>query len=160
MTCKSWTAIWTSAVLIGLSAAGSSPSQEPSDPVITELAARVTQFLEGVSLGDTHAAYQELLRGSQLSTKTDAVESLVEKTNQLPERYGGYRAFEPISSKRVGADLVLLTYLYKCENFPVVWYFTFYRTPQSGIAAETANNWRVIIVRFDTELELLGLPTN
>jgi len=157
MISKSRAVVRVLAVLIGLLSGGLCPAQEPSDPVIAELDARVTQFLEGVSLGDTPAAYQELLRGSQLSTETEAIEELVQKTSQLPERYGSYRAFEQISAKRVGADLVFLRYLYKCENFPVVWYFTFYPTPQSSIAVETNNNWRVIVVRFDTDLELLSL---
>ena len=58
----------------------------------------------------------------------------------------------------IGNDLVLMKYLYKCETFPVVWYFTFYRTsPRGERTADTGDSWRVIIVRFDTELELLGL---
>ena len=134
-----------------------SPGQEPSDPVINKLHEEVNHFLEGVSLGTTQTAYEDLLKGSQLLKQTKAVEVLVEKTSQIKSRYGEYRAFEQIAAQRVGNDLVLLQYLYKCENFPVVWYFTFYRTPGRGDIPQENDNWRVIIVRFDTELELLGL---
>lgn len=72
-------------------------------------------------------------------------------------RYGEYRTFERIATKRVGSDLALLKSLYKCEHFPVVWYFTFYRTPQriEG-AAGSAGAWRVVIVRFDADVERLA----
>ena len=133
-------------------------AQETPDPVIATLDTRVSQFLEGVSMGQTQTAYQELLTGSQLLKSTEGLKKLVEKTKELETKYGRYRAFERISAKRVGTDLVLLKYLYKCENFPVVWYFTFYRTPQRGDPPpEDKNGWRIIIVRFDTQLELLGL---
>jgi hypothetical protein len=152
--------IGLSAVLMCFSAGRVAPAQGPSDPVIDALHQRVSQFLEGVSLGTptaTSAAYQELLAGSPLAKQTKAVDALIEKTSQLQERFGPYREFEQIAARRVGNDLVLLKYLYKCENFPVVWYFTFYRTPRADIPPETNDTWRVIIVRFDNELELLGL---
>jgi hypothetical protein len=148
-----------SALLTCLSAARVSPAQEPSDPVIGALHEKVAQFLEGVSLGTptaTSTAYQALLAGSPLQKQAQAVEALIEKTDRLQEQFGPYREFEQIAARRVGNDLVLLKYLYKCESFPVVWYFTFYRTPRADVPPEKNDTWRVIIVRFDTELELLG----
>jgi hypothetical protein len=132
-------------------------AQEPSDAEVDKLEARASQILESVSLGTTKTAYEQLLAGSPLLKQTEAVEDLVRKTEQLNDRYGQYVEFEPIASRRVGRDLVLLRYLYKCESFPVVFYFTFYRTPRTDMPAEKSNNWWVIIVRFDTELELLAL---
>lgn len=157
MIVKNGVAVGLCALAMCLLDAATAPAQEPADPVVTALAARVSQFLEGVSLGSTQAAYQELLAGSILIQQAEAVEALVKKTEEIPGRYGRYREFEVIGARRVGKDLVLLKYLYKCENFPVVFYFTFYRTPRSDVPAEKNNNWRVIIVRFDTKLELLGL---
>jgi hypothetical protein len=124
------------------------------DAVLTSLDGRVCRFLEGVSLGQTQSAFQEMLAGSQLAKQTDAVKDLVARTNDLEAKYGKYRAFEQVSAKRIGGDLVLMRYLYKCENFPVVWYFTFYHAPSSS---ETAKNgvWRIVAIRFDTNLETL-----
>jgi len=124
----------------------------------------VSLFLEGVSSGSSGsigAAYGDLLVGSPLSKETKAVDALVQQTARIKQLYGEYRAFERVSQKRVGTDLVLLKYLYKCENFPIVWHFAFYRTPsRADLKTETGDGWRVIMVRFDTELELLGLiPT-
>ena len=144
-----------SLALAGPAASGQEPAT-PADPVLVDLDARISQFLEGVSMGQAQTAYQELLAGSQLLRQSDALKGLIEKTNELEEKYGRYRAFEKVAAKRVGGDLVMLKYLYKCEDFPVVWYFTFYRTPDGGAAAADTDTWRVITVRFDTELELLA----
>jgi hypothetical protein len=134
-----------------LSAALDEPKEK--DSVLSALDARATQFLEGISLGQSYSSLQDLLAGSQLLKQTDALKDLVARTNDLENKYGKYRGFEQVSAKRVGNDLVLMRYLYKCENYPVVWHFTFYRTPNSG---ETKNgNWRVVAVRFDTDLEQL-----
>jgi hypothetical protein len=142
-----------------LVAAVPATAQEPvatTDPALVALEGRVSRFLEGVSMGQTQTAYQELLAGSQLLKQDEALKVLTEKTNELETKYGRYRAFERIDAKRVGADLVLMKYLYKCEDFPVVWYFTFYRTPSTADAPAEGNPWRLITVRFDTELELLA----
>ena len=132
-------------------------AQEKPDPVVELLDGKVKLFLEAVSMGEAQSAYQRLLAGSPLAKQTDAVKSLVEKTQGLKAKYGEYRTFERIAAKRVGNDLVLLRYLYKFEHFPVIWYLTFYRTPQCiAPAAESPGAWRVVIVRFDTDLERLA----
>jgi len=159
MVQKNWVAVGLSGLVVCVLAGRVAPGQEPPDPVVEALGARVGRFLEGVSLGTTQAAYQELLAGSPLLKQTKAIEALVTKTDELKDRYGPYRAFERIAARHVGNDVVLMRYLYKCENFPVVFYFTFYRTPRADIPTEKSDNWRVIIVRFDTELELLGLAS-
>jgi len=138
--------------------AGMAPGQDPpeaGDPVLVALDAKITSFLEGVSVGQSQNAYHELLADSQLAKQDQALKDLVTQTIELHDKYGEYRGFEQIAAKRVDKDLVLLKYLYKCEHFPVVWYFTFYRAPAKSPPED--GDWRVIIVRFDTELELLAL---
>ena len=150
-------AIATLAVLFSLLTIGLVPGQDSpaeADPVLVALHVKISDFLEGVSGGQTQSAYDDLLAGSQLLKQKEALQELIGKTNELEKEYGQYRGFEQIAAKRIGNDLVLLRYLYKCENFPVVWYFTFYRTP--GETPPETDNWRVVAVRFDTELELLG----
>jgi hypothetical protein len=145
-------------VLASLGVARAAPGQTGAtkpDAVLVALNVRVSQFLEGVSADDAQKALNELLSGSPLKKQDDAIKKLVEETKALRTKYGRYLAFEKISAKRVGADLVLLKYLYKCENFPVVWHFTFYRPPAPGEAAAETGTWRVVIVRIDTNLELL-----
>jgi hypothetical protein len=125
------------------------------DPILSMLDGRVAQFLEGVSLGQSHSAFTDLLAGSQLLKQADALKDLVARTNELETKYGKYRGFEQVSAKRVGSDLVLMRYVYKCENFPVVWHFVFYRTPGAPDTTAKGGAWRLVVVRFDTELELL-----
>ncbi len=132
-------------------------AQQP-DPEIELLNRRVSQFFEEVSQNSAARAFRELLVGSRLLalSENDKVEELAAKASQLTDRFGEYRKYERIHAKRIGEDLVLMKYLYKCEHFPVVWYFTFYRAP-GELPSESVDAWRVIIVRFDTELELLEL---
>lgn len=134
-----------------------SAAQEPPagpDTELGKLDARINLFLEGVSGDDVQTAYQELLTGSQL-LKQKALKNLIDKTTEL-KKYGKCHGFEQIAVKPVGEDLVLLKYLYKCEDFPVVWYFSFYRTPAAAPTLPSEKGpWRVVTVRFDTELELL-----
>ncbi len=143
-------------VVVSLSIGGPSLGQDPFDPVVEQLHEKVSQFLEGISHGSAAKAFELFLTGSPLSKKTADREALVKSTAELPDLFGEYRSFERISAKRIGKDLVLMKYLYKCETFPVVWYFTFYRTPSTGDAPTEGNPWRLITVRFDTELELLA----
>ncbi len=143
-----------------LAAGQTAPGQDAAaetDPVVVALHDRATRFLEGVSMGEARTAYPKLLAGSPLLKQTDAIKELVQQTDELGTKYGRSWAFERISAKRAGKDLVLMKYLYKCESFPVVWYFTFYRTPATGETGTENGTWRVVIVRFDTQLELLGL---
>ena len=105
-------------------------------------------------MGQAQAAFTDLLSGSPLLKQESALAKLIDQTAKLTasEKYGAYRSHERIRLRTIGRDLVLLRYLYKCENYPIVWYFTFYRTSP---AAATAPSWRVISVRFDTDLDLL-----
>ena len=136
----------------------SSGQQDAVDPVVEPLHEKVSLFFEGFSHGPASNAFETFLIGSPLLKKTADREALVKRASELTGLFGEFREFERISAKRIGNDLVLMKYLYKCETFPVVWYFTFYRTPRRGgeRPADTGDSWRVIIVRFDTELELLG----
>jgi hypothetical protein len=158
MIYRNWLTAGLTAGLICLGGDRFALAQEPADPDVKMLQQRVDSFFEGISVaGRTQSAYKEFLAGSPLLKQTEQVDALVARTDQLDDRYGPYRGFEPIAARRVGTDLIFLRYLYKCEQFPVVFYFTFYRAPRGDPPAETSNNWRVIIVRFDTELELLAL---
>jgi hypothetical protein len=112
------------------------------DPVVGKLHEKVMRFLGGIAGGEQTTAFGELLAGSQLLEQAGAVRSLVDKSKEITQRYGAHRDSEQVSAKRIGKDVVLLKYLFKCEKFPVVWYFAFYRD--------------LVSVRFDTQLESLA----
>ena len=131
-------------------------AQEPLDPVISKLDDEVEEFLEEVAKGNEELAFEHLLLGSRLHTQTEAIKQMVTRAEQLERTYGQFQEVEQISSKRVGRDLVLLKYLFKCKDFPVVWYFTYYRDFNSRSLMSDVNTWIVISVKFDTELEELA----
>ena len=129
------------------------------DPVIESLHKDVVSvFFENVKSGSIKAAYGELLGNKQLGTEEDR-DALVKKTAEIEDTYGPYRGFEQVYAKRVGNDLVFMKYLYKCENFPVLWHITFYRTSNSSELGPESRPWQVVSIRFDTDLEILTLLT-
>ena len=156
---RNYFAVFTLSVVAVLLADGpmaaAQENRKEKDAVLTSLEERVSQFLESVSLDQAQSAFQDLLSGSQLLKQTDAVKDLVARTGGLEAKFGKYRAFEQVSAKRIGGDLVLMRYLYKCENFPVVWHFTFYHAPSSGESSTKNDAWRVVAIRFDANLDAL-----
>lgn len=137
-------------------------AQSAADPVVESLHQRVGRFLEQVSSGTSvPTAYQDLLSGGPLSTRKSELDDLIKKTDKISEMYGEYRAFEQVFTRRVGADLVFMKYLYKCQKFPVLWHITFYRPPvQANPPSESGSAWQVIAIRFDTNLEVLTVLKN
>ena len=145
-------------VLAGWSAY-SQESPVAKDEVVDLLDGRVRSFFELISQGGTQQAFENLLRGSPLLLqKTDALKTLIERTGQIPNRFGRFRGFERVDSRRLGKDLVVLRYLYKCEDYPVVWSITFYRPTSRSDTPPDDTAWRVIVVRFDSEVEQLARP--
>ena len=126
-----------------------------ADPVVAKLNDKVLRFLQDVSQGKEQEAFDDLLAGSQLAEQSAAVKGLIEKSKGIVDRYGVHRENEAISAKRIGKDVVLLKYLFKCEKFPVVWHLAYYRdSARANNAAD--DHWVVISIRFDTQLESLA----
>jgi len=143
-------------VCIVLSVAASTSAQDfPAEPDrdMVSLDDKISQFLTDVAMGETPDAFSALLEGSRLADQEKPLAALIERTKQLETKYGKHIDSEQIAAKRIGKDLVLLKYLYKCEHFPVVWHFAYYRTTNE--TPSDNGTWRVISVRFDTELERL-----
>ena len=141
-------------LLIGSSATAQDP-KTPDDPVIATLHGIVNSFFKELKNSPPSAFNVVLLKDSQqILQKKEAVAKLIVAAAGLEKKYGGYKGHDRISAKTIGSDLVLMKYLYKCSLHPVVWHFTFYRNFQ---ASGEQNEWIVISVRFDTDLELLAL---
>jgi hypothetical protein len=137
-----------------LSTVAAQEDGELADPVVIKLDQRVLRFLETVSTTDAGDAFDSLLAGSPLLKQGDALETLVKTSDDVPARYGAYQGSEQLSAKRIGNDLVLMKYLFKCDQFPWVWYFVFYRD-FSRPSNTSDDPWIVISVRFDTQIEQL-----
>jgi hypothetical protein len=133
----------------------------PDEATQTALRARAQQFLDSIgrtdvvpTANDIRAAYDALIKNGPLSQDRAAEvrNAMVEKTHRLRIDHGAPRGTLLVSSRAVGSNLILMKYLQEFEQFPVVWYFTFYRIgPQP-----TGDTWAVIAVRYDTQLEQLA----
>ena len=131
--------------------------QSRDSDAVAAASARVITFFEalGGKAPALEKAFAELLADGPLAAKKTAVETLLAETRKLETRYGKYRAAERVETKRIGTDVIVLTYLTKCDSFPVVWHFTFYRDQRPTAAASAT--WNVIAVRFDTDVEALKM---
>jgi hypothetical protein len=158
MARSSFVGAWVAlcAVLLATHDARAADETTPAGPVVGKLNDKVMRFLEGIANGDEANAFSELLVGSQLLEQDGAVRDLVDKSKDIVMRYGTHRESEQVSAKRIGKDLVLMKYLFKCERFPLVWYFAYYRDFSRSGATSGDDHWVVISVRFDTQVELLS----
>lgn len=136
------------ALLYGAMSTRGQETTRSGDSQFSRQESDVVYFLDAISSGDVDEAYRALLEGSQIAAGQEAVVQLKEKTQLLGDNYGPFEGIEKIESRPVGQSLAMLTYLYKCRRYPVVWRFTYYR-PNQGSA------YRLIAVRFDTNLDAL-----
>jgi hypothetical protein len=110
--------------------------QEPlnDDRDVATLKTRVDTFFRqlagsGNAMPDAERAVREIIGSGPLKDRTMEIDGLIEQAQTvLEQRYGAYTGHEMASVRPVGNDLIFLRYLYKGERYPVVWYFTFYRS--------------------------------
>src|SRR5262245_31484264 len=148
LRCCAWLLAVTAATARGL-------GQAPDEQALEQPIRQATTFLEALAEDSVDKPYNTLLENSPLAKDQDKVKKVIKDTKQLfapNSQYGKPRAEEPIErvkAQRVGKDLAILRYLYKFDQVPVVWHFTFYRTNSN-------NKWVVVGVRFDHEYEALA----
>ena len=138
----------TAFVSILFAAVSSAGAIAQDNEELQRLQTQVERFFDNLDTVEPQRAFTDLLAGGPLAAGD--LKKLVDGVEDLEKRYGDYLEAEQISTKRVGRDLVLMKYLYKTPTYPIVWYFTYYRPPDGG-------EWVVIVVRFDTRLDLLGI---
>ena len=120
-----------------------------------DLQEKAEYFLDDVANDEIQAAYETLLKDGPLEDFINE-SALATKTGKLKTKYGDARDFQLVQSKSVGKNLVVMKYLQEFREFPVVWYFTFYRRGDD-LQSRNDKEWVVVTVRFDTNLE--GLLT-
>ena len=140
------------AALVAYIPVGAQPMPYSSDPN-KELDDKVKIFFDDILRDNPTKAFEELLRTSSGSEQLAGIKS---KLDDVKVQFGSFRDYERINAKLVGKDLIFVRYLLKCDRYPVVWTFTFYRRP-SEAGAMMANPWTLIGLRFDTNLDPLIL---
>ncbi len=127
-------------------------------PEIDSMRRPIDAFFEAISdpNKDPVAAVNDLLANSALSAQEQTKTKIVEGVKQMNQHFGEYVSFEQIGAKKLGSDLVVFRYIYKRQNYPVVWYFTYYYPRGKSNESSTtpsSEQWRLIGFRYDTNLD-------
>jgi len=149
------------AMIIGLAACWAKYPQtalaQQPDPVIEFLNTKAVDFLGGIgSESGVDKSFEVLLTSSPLQNDQEKMQMMIARTKELRTKYGEFRKVTPLPARRVGDNLVLLKYLYECERYPVVWYFTYYRVFKANETPRDTENWVLVALRFDTDLESIA----
>ena len=140
--------------LLPLPSALAQVNSPETEAEIETLQAKVETFfgnLTNRAIGP-ETAVREIVDRGPLKDRNDDIAKLILQAEALDQRYGAYTGHEAVGQRAVGKDLIFLRYLYKGEKFPVVWYFTFYR---SGANGALIRDWQLISLRFDSKVEAL-----
>ena len=124
------------------------------DEIPAEVSKQISDFFGDLTSSEVKEdeAFRLLLAGGPLEKRDDDVKKLIDRFAQLENQYGDYLEHERVDSKAIGTDLLILKYLYKAEDYPILWKFTLYRKPSVG----NASPWKVITVSFGTRLDSLS----
>ena len=131
-------------------------------PEIESMRRPIDAFFEAISdpNKDASAAVNDLLANSALSADEQTKTKVTDGVKQMNQHFGAYISFEQVGVKKLGADLVVFRYLYKYQNYPVVWYFTYYFPRSKSNEPSTtpsSEQWRLIGFRYDTNLDAVLL---
>ena len=121
---------------------------------VEALRASIGNFFENLSDPNQgpRKALDELTKNTTLGDNEKLMAGLADNLKQVTANFGPYVAYEPVGVKAVGSDLIVFRYLYKCQNYPVVWHFTYYR-PRPNAADPTTVPWTLIGARFDSNVD-------
>jgi hypothetical protein len=117
-----------------------------------ELDDKIRTFFDHLISGNTANAFENLLLQSPLGSSSAPVTEIRAKLDETKKHVGEFHAYELYQTKPVGKDIVLIRYILKCEYYPVVWTFTFYRKP--SLQSSTGTPWQLVEMCFDSNLDL------
>lgn len=147
-------------------ASSSETSTDPNQPNRNRVESFFNELMSASTRNSTKTAFEDLFfrdisPGTRASSPSESIETMSSAFFELRNSdVGIMHSSEYIDSKNIGNDLVLMRYLSKHENAPILWYFTFYRSQQrSGEVSSPGqnSNWNLIQIRFDSNLEPLLL---
>ena len=121
----------------------------------SELDERIRAFFDSLQRGNLSTAFDGLLAQSPLHSpaamphQTD----LRNKVGEARDQFGEILNWEQYDTKPIGTDVVVMRYILKYDQYPVIWTFSFYRKPSSlpGLI-NPSNRWVVVGLQFDTSL--------
>jgi hypothetical protein len=135
---------------------------------VQELDTQIEDFFKalkrGTSTTATDTALRDFLRQSSLNSSSTDVAALQTKVDECKTKFGEILAWEKYEneSKRIGTDVMLIRYVLKYDQYPVIWTFKFYRKPSAGSStsgfpsvttgSSGSSTWVLIALHFDTDL--------
>jgi len=121
-----------------------------------ELDTKISAFFTAFMRGNTESAFQELLWQSPFGSASagSALVDLRNKAEETKTEFGDIYRWEKFETKRFGEDVVMVRYVLKHEQYPVLWTFVFYRKPSSttSMTMTNPNAWVLVQLRFDTDI--------
>ncbi|MDR0610805.1 MAG: hypothetical protein LBG58_11895 [Planctomycetaceae bacterium] len=117
-----------------------------------ELEDKIRTFFDQLIIGNTTNAFENLLLQSPLGSSSAPAAEIRTKLDETKKHVGEFHAYEFYQVKPIGKDIVLIRCILKCEYYPVVWTFTFYR--KASLPGSTGTSWQLIELRFDSNLDL------
>lgn len=143
---------------IAQSAIVAAQSQSESAAATAALTKRVDSFFVSLKAPGVNAegVFADMLNRGPLGGQPEQLKTFVDSFKKLEASCGRVLAAKQVHVKRVGEDLMFLTYLYEAERFPIVWRFVFYHPPVESLDRP---DWFVVRLSFDTKIEqLANLP--
>jgi len=119
-----------------------------------ELDDRVRAFFDSLQRENLSAAFEGLLVQSPLSSPA-AMQQHTDLRNKVAEarnQFGEILNWEKYDTKPIGTDVVIVRYVLKYDQYPVIWTFMFYRKPSSSPGIPNPNRWVVVGLQFDPNL--------
>jgi hypothetical protein len=107
----------------------------------------IEQFLSDIINGEVDKAYNELLNGTQLAEKSQAIDQQKQQTSRLFDSYGKLLGFEPVKKEQYGKSLVRLVYMMRCEKLPLIWEFYYYKADK---------DWQLISLKSRDTYDMLA----
>ena len=92
-------------------------------------------------------AFKEILLNSPIIKKDEQLNNLIAGAKQAENLYGKMLDYEYVRSDIISNSLIRVLYFSLHNDFPLRWYYTFYKTPNRG--------WIIINLRFDDDSQML-----
>ncbi len=104
-------------------------------------------FFRYLVAGKAELAFDKILTNSPIGNKKEQNAKRVATFNKAVEVYGAAKSHELSSVEQVSESLLKIRFITLHEQFPLRWFFTFYKSPVRG--------WIVINMTFDDDIEYL-----
>lgn len=118
---------------------------------------KIVSFFETLKRGNSLSAFDDLLYQSPLGSSSAGSQTseLQKQVDELRKDFGDILNWDKYETKRMGEDVVVIQYILKYEQCPVIWSFAFYRKPTTASSVtitNPSNPWVLVELRFDTHI--------